>query len=173
MRSALGERVDRLRRVAGAVGWVATENLHITLKFLGQVEVARLPSIEAALARAAADVRPFELAFVGLGAFPAPTRPRVIWAGVAEGREPIARLAEGVERELGALGFAPEGRPFSAHVTLGRVREPRRDPKLAEALGAAAAERIGSMRVERVSLMRSELSPRGARYTEISAHPLG
>jgi RNA 2',3'-cyclic 3'-phosphodiesterase len=71
------------------------------------------------------------------------------------------------------MGFAPEARGFTAHVTLGRVREPRRNPALATALERAGAITLGDLRVDRLSLMRSDLSPAGARYTELSAHPLG
>ena len=88
----------------------------------------------------------------------------MIWAGL-EPAGALAALAGQVDRALGALGVPRESRPFAAHVTLGRVREPRRNPALAAALGRAAD--FGRLRVERVSLMRSELHPRGARYTEL------
>jgi len=109
----------------------------------------------------------------GLGAFPTPSRPRVVWAGLAGGHEPLAAVAGRVEDELEPLGFEREHRPFSPHVTLGRVREPRLDPRLEAAIREGAAERFGVVRVERLSLMRSDLSPRGARYTELSPHALG
>ena len=107
----------------------------------------------------------------GLGAFPTAGRPRVLWAG-APGSAAFTRLAEGIDQALAALGFPPEGRGFTSHVTLGRVREPRRDVVLTEALEAAAARPFGALRVERVSLMRSDLSSRGARYSELAAVPL-
>jgi RNA 2',3'-cyclic 3'-phosphodiesterase len=173
VRQRLSAEIERLRQVAGGVGWVAPENLHITLKFLGRVEEARLVLVRACLDRAAAGIGPFEIAIESLGAFPAPTRPRVIWAGVDKGLEPLAALAGRVERELAEMGFAPEARGFTAHVTLGRVREPRRNPALATALERAGAITLGALRVDRLSLMRSDLSPAGARYTELSAHPLG
>ncbi len=106
----------------------------------------------------------------GLGAFPTPTRPRVIWAGVDEGAAQAATLARRVDEALVALGFAPEPRAFAAHVTLGRVRAPRANPRLAEALAASGT--FGRQRVDRLVLMRSQLSPRGARYTELAAAPL-
>jgi 2'-5' RNA ligase len=77
-----------------------------------------------------------------------------------------------VDASLAALGFAPEARSFSAHVTLGRVREPRRDPELTELLVRAGRAELGAMRVDRVVLMQSQLSPRGARYSELGAAPL-
>jgi 2'-5' RNA ligase len=158
-----------MRRVAGGVGWVATDNLHVTVKFLGQVPLSRLGEIADAVARAVSGAQGFDLAIQGLGAFPTASRPRVVWAGLGDGAEPLRALAARVEDALAALGFEREARAFSPHVTLGRVREPRRDPRLEAAILAGAAEPFGTVRVERVCVMRSELSPRGARYSELSA----
>jgi 2'-5' RNA ligase len=157
-------------RDARGVAWTAVDNLHITLKFLGAVEDTRLADIAGALAKAA-DRRAFDVEFRGLGAFPTPTRPRVIWAGTAESPA-FTALAAAVEAALGALGVPAEERSFTPHVTLGRVREPRRDPALTAALVAATTRPFGTLRVDRVALMRSDLSPRGARYTELDARPL-
>ena len=152
------------------MAWVAADNLHITLKFLGGVDEPRLAEISAALERAVT-VPTFQVEVRGFGAFPSTTRPRVLWAG-APGPPAFTRLAEDVDRALVALGFPPEARGFAPHVTVGRVREPRRDAALAVALEAAAARSFGTFGVERVSLMRSDLSPKGARHTELSAFPL-
>ena len=173
LRQALGAEIERLRAEARGVGWVATENLHVTLKFLGAVEPARLERVAEALAGLAAEAAPFDLGLRGVGAFPTPTRPRVIWAGVAPGGPALAGLAARVDDALGALAFAREGRPFAAHVTLGRVRQPRRDPALTAALAAGVERDFGGFRVERLALMRSDLSPKGARYTALGSWPLG
>jgi 2'-5' RNA ligase len=162
-----------LRPLAPGVAWVAAENLHITLKFLGGVETPRLELVEKALERAVAGAAPFDLTIAGLGAFPTPTRPRVIWAGAVGGKSELVALAGRVERELAPIGFPREERPFSPHVTLGRVREPRRNERLGEALVRTATDPFGTVRVERLSLMRSDLSPRGARYSELSGHSFG
>jgi len=156
--------------VARDVAWVAPDNVHLTLKFLGGVEAARLAAVAGALAGAVAGCRPFDLTVRGLGGFPTPTRPRVLWAGADEGAAPAAMLARQVDDALVVLGFPAESRAFSAHVTLGRVRAPRSNPRLAEALAGGAT--FGRQCVDRLALMRSELSPRGARYTELSAVPL-
>jgi 2'-5' RNA ligase len=173
VRAALGAAIERLRRAAHHVAWVAPANLHFTLKFLGQVDEARLPELGAALAAAAVARSGFTAAVTGLGAFPSPARPRVVWAGVDEGAPALTELAAGVEQALVALGFPPEARPFSPHVTLGRVRVPRRDARLADLLTVAAREEFGRVRVERVVLMESQLSPGGARYSERAGAPLG
>jgi RNA 2',3'-cyclic 3'-phosphodiesterase len=152
--------------------WVAPENFHLTVKFLGAVGTERLPDVERALGDAVAGVASFTLALRGLGAFPSTARPRVIWAGTAQGAAELAEVAARVERALSPLGFPTEERPFSAHVTLGRVRTPRRNPRLAQALAASADVELLRVPVERLSLMRSDLSPRGARYSELAGHPL-
>jgi 2'-5' RNA ligase len=169
VRSRLAAEVDALRPVAADVAWVAAANLHVTLKFLGRVDAARLPEIESALAGAVAPTAPFDLTVRGLGAFPTPTRARVIWAGAAAATDAAGQLATSVDEVLAGLGFVRETRAFAPHVTLGRVREPRRDAALAGALAAGERREFGRVVVERVSLMRSELSPRGARYTELRA----
>jgi RNA 2',3'-cyclic 3'-phosphodiesterase len=160
-------------RAAPDVGWVSPDNLHLTLKFLGGVEPGRLAGIEVALARVAVEARPFDLAVRGLGAFPTPSRPRVLWAGVAAGGEALGALARRVDDALAALGFEREARAYSPHVTLGRVRMPRRDASLAAALAAGAGTDFGHARVARLDLMRSDLSPRGARYSSLASWPIG
>jgi RNA 2',3'-cyclic 3'-phosphodiesterase len=126
--------------------------------------------VAAALSAAAASSTAFDLVLRGLGAFPSPTRPRVLWAGIDEGRAAAATLARGVDDALAELGFEREARAFSPHVTLGRVRGPRPAPRLAEAL--AAGGHFGRQPVASVALMRSDLSPRGARYSELATAPL-
>ncbi len=170
-RAALDAEVLRLRRVARDVAWVAPDNVHLTIKVLGGVEEERLGTVMTALDRVAGERRAFDLAIRGLGAFPTPTRARVIWAGVAEGAEPLTEVAGTVDRALVALGFEPEGRSFSPHATLGRVRAPKRQPALEAALGDAADRTFGRVRAGHLSLMRSDLSPRGARYTELHRSP--
>ncbi len=173
MRAALARAIDRLRRTAHHVAWVATANLHVTLKFLGQVDASRLDEIAAGLRAAAAGVRTFEAAVTGLGAFPLPMRPRVVWAGVGEGAPAMVELVGRVEAALTAVGVPAEARAFSPHITLGRVRVPRRDPRLADLLAAAAREEFGRLRVQRVALMESQLSPQGSRYAERASASLG
>jgi 2'-5' RNA ligase len=164
--------VARLQAGRSGVAWVAPENFHLTLKFLGHVDQPRLESVEAALAAAVGGRPRFELTCAGLGAFPTARRPRVIWAGVRDGAKAAMRLAEAIEHALAPLGFEPEGRAFSAHITLGRLRVPGRDPALTTALEAAGGRLFGTAPIDRVALMRSDLSPRGARYTELAAFPL-
>jgi 2'-5' RNA ligase len=143
------------------------------LKFLGAVPEARIEAVGGALAEVSVTGSPFEAHIVGLGAFPSPGRPRVIWAGMKDGAPEMVELARRVDTTLGELGFPRDERSFSPHVTLGRVRRPGRDQALTDALGRASVREFGRIRVEGVSLMRSELGPRGARYTELVQTRLG
>jgi 2'-5' RNA ligase len=173
-RAALATASAALRAPAASlpVAWVAAENLHITLKFLGAIDEARVPAVIDALHTAAAGHRAFELAVVGLGAFPSSTRVRVLWAAVSAGDDALAALASDVDDATALLGAPREARAFVPHVTLARVREPRRAPALADALDAAASRAFGRTTVAQVALMRSDLSPRGARYTTLATIPL-
>jgi len=152
---------------------VTTGNLHLTVKFLGAVAEDRIEAIAGALTGAVVGAAAFEAQIEGLGAFPSAARPRVVWAGVTAGAGAMGDLAGRVDEALAALGFAREARPFSPHVTLGRVRQPGRAPALTEALRGAVGRPFGRLRVARACLMRSELSPRGARYTELAGARLG
>jgi 2'-5' RNA ligase len=171
VRRRLAAAVDFLRPIVNDVAWVAPDNFHLTLKFLGPVDSERLVTLTEVVGSAAAACAPFKLEFGGLGAYPSPARPRVLWAGLTTGAEAAAALATRVDEAVATLGFKREARTFSPHVTLGRVRQPHAQPRLREAL--AATRVLGTVEVARVSLMRSDLSPRGARYTELAASRLG
>lgn len=158
-----------LRRTGAAVKWVAGHQFHFTLKFLGEIEAARVAACGAALERAAAGVRTFRLEVHGLGHF----GPRVIWAGVREGAEALSALAARVDREMEKDGFPREQRRFSPHLTLGRVREGGWTPALGEAIRAAQDRPFGAYTVREVYLMRSELTREGPIYTSLSAVSLG
>ena len=170
MRRGLAAAVDELRAVANDVVWVGLDSFHVTVKFLGAVDADQLAALTEALTSAAAACASFQLSIRGLGAFASPARPRVLWAGIDAGAAQTTALATRVDEALETLAFEREARAFSPHVTLGRVRQPHAQPRLAEAL--AAPRNFGRVDVAQISLMRSELSPRGARYTELAAAPL-
>ena len=153
-----------LKQSEASVKWVAPANFHFTLKFLGGVEDGAIPALIAAAARELAGAASFPLRAAGLGAFPGLTRPRVIWAGITEGREALVALAERIERACEEQGFPREQRPFSTHLTLGRVREGGELGDLPERLREASELEFGETAVDRVVLMESRLHPEGPEY---------
>lgn len=171
VRARVDEAAGELRRRGGAVSWVRAENLHVTLRFLGSLAEAALGPVREALAEAAREVPPFRLAVGGFGGFPTAWAPRVIWVGVTAGAEPLGALHARLEAGLARHGIPPEGRAFHPHVTLGRAREPRGAPGLAELL-TAEGEPLGEVAVDAVHLMRSDLHPGGAQYGVLAREPL-
>jgi 2'-5' RNA ligase len=164
VREALWEATTPLRNGAFPVKWVRAEGLHLTLKFLGDVEEERDPELSGALARAASGGRPLALALGGFGVFPDFERPRVVWVGVTA--DPALEILQHrVEQEFAPLGFPSEARPFRPHITLGRAgREPR--PRDFVGLDAAlgALEFGASALVESLDLMHSTLQSGGPVY---------
>jgi len=173
LRDAFVRVQERLKATRADVGWVRPENLHLTLKFLGAVEEVRLSQVEEAVAVGVRGYGAFRLVFGSVGAFPGTRTARVVWIGLSEGAEALAALHSRVEATLQPLGFAREERPFTAHLTLGRVRGPGRREQLAAALISMPSEPQGEMVVRRIDLMRSDLSPGGARYSVLRSFPLG
>jgi 2'-5' RNA ligase len=155
---------ERLRRKIPGVRWVRADGIHITLKFLGWVESDRLCAIERLLQSEAESAEPMELELSGPGVFPRPGAPRVLWIGVREEGGMLSALQERLERGFERLGFPREGRPFSPHLTLGRV-EKRVAPGGVERMLEEEAPR-GRFSLKEIDLMRSELKPEGAVYTK-------
>ncbi len=164
--AALTQRLAALSRAS--LSRTRRGNAHITLKFLGDVPARGPHGIEAVVqALSGVIFAPFALRFAGGGFFPGPARPRVVWAGMAEGAGPCRELAAGVERALAPLGFAPEARPFAAHLTLARVRDAGIGgdwPAVQRLLDAAAWPTVA---VTAFTLFRSELGPDGPRYASL------
>jgi 2'-5' RNA ligase len=155
------------------VRWVRPAGIHLTLRFLGEVPADRIDGIAQAMGTACAPHEPFSFSIGGLGCFPNPRRPRVVWVGVEEPSGALARVQRDIEHALKPLGFSPERRAFRPHLTLGRVRE--RNPSALRELGAymsRASVVVGEMRAASVSLMRSQLLPGGAVYTQLAMAPL-
>jgi 2'-5' RNA ligase len=177
VRRRLSAVAAELRRAAGRaaedVRWVAPENVHLTLQFLGAVPEERVAAVEAALREAATEARPLALEVKGAGGFPNARRPRVVWAGLAGDVAPLAALAAAVGRRLAPLGFPPEERPFAAHLTLGRARDGRGAPGLAGALASAALIDAAPWRATELVLFESHLSPRGPRYEAVARFGFG
>lgn len=166
-RRRLAELEERLVHAGTNVKWVSEENLHITLRFLGYVERERMKAIYEAVEDAVVCVRAFDITLSGVGAFPKPSRPNVVWAGVTSGRDELGALAERVEEALARIGFAPEPRKFSAHVTLGRVKSATGSDDLREAIEGLRHEPVDSVKVTDVAVMKSELYRAGPVYSAL------
>jgi RNA 2',3'-cyclic 3'-phosphodiesterase len=171
VRAGLAAVGDELRERTRGLSWVRADNLHLTLRFLGEVEPVLLAHARVAVTEAAAKVAPFTVHLGGVGGFPAGRAPRVLWAGVLAGGEEMIALHGALETALGARGIPRESRPFHPHVTLARARDPRGASGVAGLLGAGPP--FGEVRVTTIHLMRSELDPRGARYSVLVEAPLG
>ncbi|HXQ48576.1 MAG TPA: RNA 2',3'-cyclic phosphodiesterase [Thermoplasmata archaeon] len=146
---------------------------HLTLRFLGEVDAPTVARVSEALAGVAARFAPFELTLAGVGAFPDPARPRVVYVDVAEGRSEVVRLAADVQAAFSAVGIPPEDRPFVPHVTVLRVRSSRdrdRAHRLFEELGGRT---IASTTVRELLLKESDLRPEGAVHHVVGRWTLG
>lgn len=169
VRRAVAGEIDRLSPLSRSVRWVPPRNLHLTLKFFGDLGPDELDQAKDGLEEAVAGVAPFTLVLHGLGAYPGLAHPRVLWVGVAEGAKETQSLQSRVEAALAERGFPREARPYSPHLTIGRVGNPRGLEPLRTAITRDAHLRFGALPVSGLSLMRSDLSPAGARYAELSA----
>ncbi|HEY8532129.1 MAG TPA: RNA 2',3'-cyclic phosphodiesterase [Limnochorda sp.] len=172
LRAALGQVRGRF---AGepAVRWVAPENLHITLRFLGAVPEARLDDVAAAVEEASRQVGPFLLELGSCGRFPPRGAARVLWVGITAGGSELSTLAELLEDALARRGFPREARAFRAHVTVARIRDGWSFPEADAWLAEWRDERFGQMQVEAAHVMESRLRPEGPIYRSLRACPLG
>ena len=154
------------------VKWVDPYSIHLTLKFLGSVAVDRLDPITAALGEAAQRVSPFRLKVEGLGVFPNLRRVQVVWVGVSGEVDRLAQLQQRIESNLAGLGFAPEGRRFTPHLTLARLRDRAsldERQEFGQLIASTKFESAYSFQVDTVSLIRSQLTREGAIYNRISS----
>jgi len=163
----------RLADPDASVKWVDPRRMHLTLKFLGEIDPRTVPAVADAMREAASGVEPFEISVGGLGSFPADRSPRVIWLGVRDASGQLAALAAGLEQRLAAAGFPAEGRAFRPHLTLGRVRSRRGADKLLVRLGAQGSPELGTQFVEEVVLFESQLTRGGPIYSRLATQPLG
>jgi 2'-5' RNA ligase len=153
-------------RVRG-LRFVPPANVHITLKFLGETDEGIIPLIEEKLKAVAGEYGSFTINVGGAGAFPDVKRPRVVWAGVREGRGRLAELAKAVEHALEPLGFKAEQRPFRGHITVARIKNPAAAKAVGQIVAANEGRDFGSFEVESFSLVKSELKPDGAVYSDV------
>ena len=167
--AAAARACEAVRSPGDGVSWVKRDNLHYTLRFLGDLGADGARRAGEAAREAASDHAPFAAALGAFGCFPDARRARVVWVGLAEGDEPMRALADSLEAALQRRGFARADKPFASHLTVGRVRVPADwTQKLAGAQAPAAR-----FTVDRILLMKSTLSPRGSVYEVVSEAKLG
>lgn len=162
-------------RAVRAVRWADPESAHLTLKFLGPTPEDAVARVDRALARAARGTGPLRLRTAELGCFPDRRSPRVLWLGLDGDLERLGALRDAIEREVSPLGWPTEPRPFAPHLTLGRLRSdttPAERRALGEALAGMTPPAPVAFAARELSLMRSDLSPKGARYSRLLAVPL-
>jgi 2'-5' RNA ligase len=168
----LQDLVDRLQSQRTRIKWVAPEHMHLTLRFLGEVDDAVVARVKTAVHEAGAVTAPFDVLLEGVGGFPDAARAEVVWVGVTRGAGELARLHQRLSDRLAPAGFPPEGRPFKAHLTLGRRKDHTPDPEFRRRLEAAAHDVIGQCPLHSVSLMRSVLGAKGPTYSTLLDAPL-
>lgn len=176
IQEAIEKQTSRLRQAAGdgLVRWIPPQNIHLTLKFLGNIAASHMDFLKQLLHQTADSHQPFDVQIGGIGSFPNSKLPRVLWAGVHAPAD-LASLQKNIEAGAARLGYEKEARPFSPHLTLGRVRQgiDSRDlQKISSALNGIQIGNIGSARVDAVHLYKSELRPEGSLYTKLFSAPL-
>ena len=165
IRSDLASLLQEFRGIAPQVKWVRPENLHVTLKFLGETESAKLDALRKILPTVHS-AQPVSLEFRGLGFFPNEKRPRVLWAGM-ETSANLKTLAADIDQATHRLGFPLEERPFTPHLTLARFQPPGITPKLFQTIQEKSARGFGSLHAVEFHLIESKLKPTGAEYTTL------
>jgi 2'-5' RNA ligase len=165
--AALMELRDRLG--SDLVRWVPGHSVHLTLKFLGDTATSSLDMIKASIEVAAAQFEPFEVALGGFGTFPSSRKPRVLWVGLAGPRD-LVSLHREIDLATVRLGYTSEGRAFSPHLTVGRIRQNIAATDAQRLRGELARTKIGEIgrwTVDAVHLFRSDLLPAGSLYTKL------
>ncbi|MFQ5900077.1 MAG: RNA 2',3'-cyclic phosphodiesterase [Thermodesulfobacteriota bacterium] len=157
----------KLKEGNAKVSWVKPENIHLTLKFLGEVEEKSLEDILCVIKEAASSHRAINLSVEGLGCFPSISNPRVVWIGIRSDAESILSLQRDIEKGLEPIGFRREKRIYHPHLTLGRIRSLKDRKCWKEMVDRFKDIRLGSFEADRVIFFKSDLNPKGAVYTKL------
>lgn len=174
VRAEAARLVDLLRPVGGDARWVEPQNMHLTLKFLGDVREEAIADVCRVVTKAAADFQPFDIKLGSAGAFPDLRRPRTLWIGITQGQQELVRLQSAVERALAKRGFPKENRDFFPHLTIGRIREsgPQMG-ELGQRIQTHADFAAGGSTIRDVVVFASHLSSSGPTYEPLARAPLG
>jgi 2'-5' RNA ligase len=170
--NCLGGVIDDLKPYADAVKWAAPHNIHLTVRFLGDTEEQRVPSIQQLLDKVASEQSKVETSIGRLGAFPNLRRPRVLWAGIDGNVEMLEKLARQIELGVRELRFEEESRGFKAHLTLGRIRKLQVLERLVARMESFTMEPF-PLTLDRIVLFKSTLTPKGPIYERLHEAMLG
>ena len=173
---AIEKQTTRLHQILGneSIRWVPTQNMHLTLKFLGDIATSHMEFLKQLLIREAASHSQFNLQLGGLGSFPTSRRPRLLWIGIHAPAN-LVSLQKSIEAGASRLGYEQEERVFSPHLTIGRTRQSISPPELQKiraALDTIQLGNIGTARVDSIHLIKSDLQPSGSIYTKLFSAPL-
>jgi 2'-5' RNA ligase len=164
----IGNVQEKIKSYGLKIRWVRTENIHLTLKFLGNIKETDTEKIARAVSESVKDYQPILLAVKGVGVFPGIKRPRVIWLGISKQLDLLTGLQKTLDEKLEIMGFPKEKRPFKGHLTLGRIKD-KIDPKrLHDVLKEFTQFESEHFFADRIILYKSELKPKGAVYTKLS-----
>lgn len=166
------DSVDRfaaeIRKAGASVKWVEPGNLHVTLKFLGDLPRSRIPALVEAVGRAVEGEARFGMTLRGAGAFPNLARARVLWVGIADGADRLAKLAEAIDQTTIDAGFSPADKAFRPHLTIGRARGSSVGSGASRIISRSSDSELGTVDVEAVHVYSSKLTPQGPVYTSLA-----
>lgn len=168
IRESLNSLQEQLKTSGAEVKWVEPQNIHLTLRFLGEANDKKLDMVIRALEETAKDRNSFYIRLSSIGAFPKINFPRIIWVGIDKGEAEAAEIARALEKEIAKVGIPPEDRPFSSHITIGRVKSSLNRSRLIDNLTTLGSGLFGQENPEflvtKITLFKSTLTPRGPIY---------
>jgi 2'-5' RNA ligase len=173
LRKTVAELPRHLNSAAAAFRWVPTGNLHFTLKFLGEIAEERVARVIGAARAVAGRATPFPITLGGMGAFPSPKRPQVVWVGVAQGDDRLSELARDLDVTLSLVEFPRDSRPFRPHLTIARAKQAGPMPDLSGPLRTLRGVVVGAQTVDALLVMESTLNPGGSIYRPVEEVRLG
>ncbi|MEE9913158.1 MAG: RNA 2',3'-cyclic phosphodiesterase [Deltaproteobacteria bacterium] len=164
---------EKLKRdISGRISWTRPQAQHLTLKFFGDVSLDDVQKISAAVQNRVAPGLSLNLQIEKLGVFPDARKPRVLWCGTSGNIEKLAALQKQLDADFALIGFSKEDRPFQAHLTLARIKDPREVSGIGEALTKQTNFSAGEFHIRELILFQSKLTPQGSKYTRLSTFPL-
>ncbi len=173
IKNKLSEFLTQLKKIDADVKWVACENIHLTLKFLGHIGENILPALNKIINDAASCLSPFDINIENVGAFPSLKKPRVIFVCAQDKGNNLLKIYEKLDKGMEELGIKQDAKKYVGHITLGRIKSRKNIPALVNALNSGAGYFFGQEKVNYISLMQSKLTPKGPIYTRLKNFTIG